>query len=455
VIQPARSVARYDGRDMALDAVIQRFQLLEVVARGGMGTVYRARDPQLLRDVAIKVMSTDCVPAPLRSRATIDLRAAGPATRDELIDEARVMAQLSHPNVLPVYEVGLDGEQMFLVMEYIVGANLREWLARKPALATIRDAFVQAGEGLGAAHARGIVHRDFKPENVLVGSDGRVRVADFGLSRLAWQPAPRSLIRVTRQRGTPEYMAPELWRGEPATTASDVFAFSLAFVEAVLGERRSDPTIVERGLRARGVPAGLCRAVCAGLDDESARRPDIGQLVEQLRCGPARSRLRWFAALAAVAFATGAAATAIALRASVVERADLPPETGSDASPRWVAEPPLVVPVPQKSLVPTFETSVVNAPEKSPVPTIETPVARLPAPGPTKGPKRRPPHTPPTDQARIRTIEADGAMLADEPRTGPAPPTAKNNAGNSADSDTQNEPSSDNAVRTGDAVLAR
>src|ERR1041384_1847655 len=176
---------------MALDAVLQRFQLIEVIGRGGMGVVYRAHDPQLLRDVAIKVLSSECVPASLRSHRTIDLRAAGPVVHDELVEEARVMAQLSHPNVLPVYEVGLDGGSVFLVMEHIAGANLREWLAGAPTLAAMLDAFAQAGEGRGAAHARGVVHRDFKPENVLVGSDGRVRVADFGLSRLA---GPRTAV---------------------------------------------------------------------------------------------------------------------------------------------------------------------------------------------------------------------------------------------------------------------
>src|ERR1043165_4083719 len=140
---------------VVVTAVRQRIQRFEVVAElgtGGMGTVYRARDPQLQREVAIKVVALRGSPPPeLSSQRTLDLRAPA-MTNEDLLAEARVMAQLSHPNLLPVFEVGLDGGEVFLVMELVEGCNLRAWLRRRPARAEIERAFAQAAAGLDAAH---------------------------------------------------------------------------------------------------------------------------------------------------------------------------------------------------------------------------------------------------------------------------------------------------------------
>ena len=157
---------------------VGRYEALEEIGRGGMGVVYRARDPQLKRNVAVKVLRTG------RAR-----------TRARLRREARAMARLSHPNVVKVLEVGAtDDGELFVVMEYVKGTNGAQWLAadaRTPA--EIMEVFLAAGEGLAAAHAQGIVHRDFKPSNVLVAEDGRVLVGDFGLAREAEEPrAPDS-----------------------------------------------------------------------------------------------------------------------------------------------------------------------------------------------------------------------------------------------------------------------
>src|SRR5262249_15191000 len=144
-------------------------------------------------------------PAVLSANATIDLRAR-PSIHDDVLAEARMMARLSHPNVLPIYEVGLDGDQVFLVMEYIEGEELRAWLERTHTRAEVLDVLAQAARGLAAAHGRGMIHRDFKPDNVLIGTDGRARVCDFGLAKLV----ATSFVRGDDTRGTPRYMAPEL-----------------------------------------------------------------------------------------------------------------------------------------------------------------------------------------------------------------------------------------------------
>ncbi len=273
---------------------IQRFEVLEHLGTGGMGSVYRARDPQLERDVAIKVLLRPLEAAPQLSETdTLDLRRNGPASADDLLREARMMAQLSHENVLPVYEVGLAEGSVFVVMEYIAGPNLRRWLETERTTAHIVDAFVQAGRGLAAAHALGIVHRDFKPENVLVGGDGRVRVADFGLSRIATHAthAPGAMVRFgDNSAGTPRYMAPELWHGGTATTKSDVFAYCTALREALVGR--------ELGPAAQAV-------IDAGVKEAPAARPEVVDVIAAISGRSPRRAWGLVAAGAAVAAALG------------------------------------------------------------------------------------------------------------------------------------------------------
>lgn len=149
---------------------IGRFHVREVLGSGGMGIVYAAQDTRLERQVALKLLRGDLVPTE-------------PRERERLLDEARALARLSHPNVVQVHEVGEHDGGVFIVMEQIRGATLRQWLdVEKRSLPEILERFVQAARGLDAAHRLGIVHRDFKPTNALVGEDGRVRIVDFGLA---------------------------------------------------------------------------------------------------------------------------------------------------------------------------------------------------------------------------------------------------------------------------------
>jgi RNA polymerase sigma factor (sigma-70 family) len=147
-----------------------RYVIVDLLGAGGMGEVYSAYDPELDRKVAIKVLH----PA----------LAADSDARARLLREAQAMAKLSHPNVIQVFDVGAMGDEVFVTMEYVKGGTLRTWLAaQKRSPDEILATFTRAGRGLAAAHAAGLVHRDFKPDNVLVGDDGRIRITDFGLAR--------------------------------------------------------------------------------------------------------------------------------------------------------------------------------------------------------------------------------------------------------------------------------
>ncbi|HEX3481275.1 MAG TPA: protein kinase [Kofleriaceae bacterium] len=279
---------------------IQRFEVVAELGAGGMGTVYRARDPSLQRDVAIKVVALGgALPPALSSIRTMDLRTPSAAAHEDLLAEARVMAQVSHPNVLPVFEAGLDGDAVFFVMELVEGSNLRTWLHGRPTRTEVARVFAEAARGLAAAHARGVVHRDFKPDNVLIGSDGRVRVADFGLSLL--DRAGDRLIHWGEIAGTPAYMAPEQWHGGMATPCSDVYAFARALGEALTGVRGETAELDEL-LAAAGVEAELRALLHGGLAEAPEARPALAQFIAALegRGWPRRRRAIAAAAVAGV-----------------------------------------------------------------------------------------------------------------------------------------------------------
>jgi len=214
---------------------VGRYVVAELIGAGGMGVVYRCDDPELNRRVAVKLLRRD-------------LRAAIGEAR--LLREAQAMARISHGNVIAVHDVGTHEQQVFVAMELVEGESLRTWLKAAPrSVGEIVQVFAAAGRGLAAAHAAGLIHRDFKPDNVLVGTDGRVRVTDFGLARVDEEvrsetPSREQQVAVDDPLtvsgaviGTPAYMAPEQHGGGHVDARSDQFAFCVALYEALYGER--------------------------------------------------------------------------------------------------------------------------------------------------------------------------------------------------------------------------
>jgi serine/threonine protein kinase/tetratricopeptide (TPR) repeat protein len=246
--EPARepSVPRWvlEGRPPDRGEQVGRYLVLERVGQGGMGIVYSAWDPDLGRRVAIKLLRTD--------KQHAEGRTVGQA---RLLREAQAMARVSHPNVIPVFDVGTFGEGVFVAMEFIDGTTLKKWIKEKShSWREVLDTFAAAGRGLAGAHAVGLVHRDFKPDNVLISKDGRVRVTDFGLARLAEEGAePRrpalpegappdevgpELAQLTQDGhavGTLMYMSPEQRRGEAPDARADQFSFCVALYWALFG----------------------------------------------------------------------------------------------------------------------------------------------------------------------------------------------------------------------------
>lgn len=213
---------------------LDRYVILDRLGAGGMGEVYSAWDPVLDRKVAVKVLRPDFEGSEL-----------GEELKHRLLQEAQSLAKLSHPNVVTVHDVGLAGDRVFLAMEFAEGRTLKQWLEQKPRptwQATI-EVFLAAGEGLVAAHAQGITHRDFKPDNVVVGTEGRVRVMDFGLAhgqakkKDPSEPVRRSITGPGAMLGTPAYMSLEALHGRPTDFRSDEFGFCVALFEAFYGFR--------------------------------------------------------------------------------------------------------------------------------------------------------------------------------------------------------------------------
>jgi len=209
--------------------LIDRYRLLRLLGRGAHGRVFEAEDTELNRTIALKLMRADD-PTPQMQRARLR--------------EAQSLAQLSHPNVVAVYDVGLSEGQLWIAMELVRGCTLAQWAERHALgspefFARARAILDQGASGLAAAHERGLVHRDFKPANVLVGDDGRVRVADFGLARArSTQAEPLEFefdTSMTAVAGTPRYMSPEQLRGDRIDASSDQFGFAVTAWELLFG----------------------------------------------------------------------------------------------------------------------------------------------------------------------------------------------------------------------------
>ena len=337
----SRALGRGDG--------VGRYLVVSRLGQGGMGIVYAAYDPELDRRVAVKV---------LRPRGK-----SKEAATARLLREAQAMAKLSHPNVVSVFDVGQHDGSVFVAMDFVEGETLEDWMDRGPhSEVEVLERFRAAGRGLAAAHAVGLVHRDFKPANVLLGAEGRVVVADFGLARTPEDDATTSEARVpprpridddlrsgahtalqaslgatsTRTRsgaqisvstrvtetgaflGTPAYMSPEQFEGREVDPRSDQFSFAIALWEALCGERpfagenaRSLMFNVLQGER-RELPSGarVSRRVRAVLDRALASKPDERwpDMSAMLRALEPPAYRRWIAPAALALLGVGAVA---------------------------------------------------------------------------------------------------------------------------------------------------
>ena len=325
--RPGRTLSRPRQPEAELEAPtrIRHFTVLRQIGQGGMGVVLSAFDDELDRKVAIKLMRPSQGDSLGRAR---------------LQREAQAMAKLTHPNIARVYEVGEFAGRVYIVMEFIQGETLRTWLRRdRHPWREVLAVMLQAGRGLAAAHAAGLVHRDFKPDNVMVAEDGFVRVLDFGLARavdavdgppgadLHRLAAPvthstgslgEPLTEAGTLIGTPPYMSPEQFALQPIGVDSDQFSFCVALYEGLYGARpfkartaddllaqidvlqKSEPP---RGARA---PARLRRILLRGLSAHPQDRwPSMQALLDELAREPGKRARQWFAGVGIAALAAG------------------------------------------------------------------------------------------------------------------------------------------------------
>ncbi len=299
------------GAFMARGSLVGRYVLLDLLGAGGMGEVYAAYDPQLDRKVALKFLRTD-------------LFSEGAEGQARLMREAQAMARLSHPNVIAVHDVGMLQEHVFIAMEFVEGITLTQWLKQPHAWKEVLKVMKEAGQGLAAAHHAGLVHRDFKPDNVLLPKEGHIRVLDFGLARSAEHEETENVLRrvscelpdnslttsdllsnpITHAGaivGTPLYMAPEQLCGENADSRSDQYSFCVVLYEALYGKlpfeagtlaalKELKQKAPERPVNS-SVPAWIYSTVAKGLSlNREDRFTGIESLLEALEKDPSTTR---------------------------------------------------------------------------------------------------------------------------------------------------------------------
>ena len=302
---PQRRTPPDQATPLARGTRIGRYVIDDTLGRGGMGIVYTAMDPELVRKVALKLVRPG----------------GGAESQARLVREAQAMARLAHPNVVAIYDVGTHEGNVFLAMELVAGETLRHWLKKQPrSWPEILAVFLGAGRGLAAAHASGIIHRDFKLDNVLVDAQGRARVLDFGLARAANEvvepqsPSSSSdslgseLTVTGAVMGTPAYMAPEQRSAKGADARADEYSFCVSLYEALYGERPVDSKgALREPPQGTKVPARLRRILLRGMSrDPEQRWPNMDALLAELARDPAR-KLR----IAAVATAGAAGLAAV------------------------------------------------------------------------------------------------------------------------------------------------
>lgn len=322
-VQVRRSLVGATGEPFSFG----RFTVLGPLGGGGMGVVFVAYDPDLDRKIALKVLHN-----------------RGERGRREVLREGRALARLKHPNIVAVYEVGVLDDRVFVAMEYVEGSNLRTWLREPRSLTAILARLVEAGRGLAAAHAVELVHRDFKPENLVIDVQGHARVIDFGLARPVETPevdrpvAGALETTASVHGGTPAYMAPERLAGAAGDRRSDQYSFCVTCWEALFGVRptgeRVDAT-TPRASSGRGVPGWLRRVIERGLAPEPAKRwPSMTALLAALERGRTRARL-WRVAALLVGVAALVVAAEGLRRREVAQRVAACRAAGAEIEAAW------------------------------------------------------------------------------------------------------------------------
>lgn len=300
---------------------IGRYLVLSELGRGGAGIVVEAFDPELDRRVALKLLTQDG------------------RRRQELTREARVLAKFTHPNIASVFDIGATEAWVYIAMELVEGGDLVAWLGeRERTKEAILGAFIAAGEGLVAAHVKGLVHRDFKPSNVLIG-EGGVRVSDFGLAQIdpqaQLQLGPGDSLRGLVEThpsygGTPGFVAPEVERGQVPDARADQYGYCVSLLWALTGVMRGEADEIEAALARRGLSSRARRALLRGLEDAPEDRwASMTELLNELRRDvTGRS---WLAVSGLVGVAVAGVATALALTLGGALQREDPCAAGNEA----------------------------------------------------------------------------------------------------------------------------